>query len=73
VLLQSGESYQLCNSGTGRLILLGAGNSQPTQAAHTRAADSEPHTDETTGCRLNGNVPKSRFKRSRLEEKALFP
>jgi len=30
VLLQSGEPYQLCNTGTGRMLLLGAGNSGST-------------------------------------------
>jgi mannose-6-phosphate isomerase-like protein (cupin superfamily) len=43
VLLKSGESYQLCNTGTGRMLLLGAGNAgvngqprTPYSAARTR-------------------------------------
>ena len=44
VLLQSGESYQLCNSGTGRLILLGAGNSQADGKPRTRVPPIPSHT-----------------------------
>jgi len=44
VLLQSGESYQLCNTGTGRMLLLGAGNSQVDGKPRTRVPKIPSHT-----------------------------
>ena len=57
VLLQSGESYQLCNTGTGRMILLRRGQ-QPCrrQAAHPRAEDPQPHADQRTDRRIGRGV-----------------
>ena len=53
VLLKSGEAYQLCNTGNGRMLLLGAGNAGVgRQAAHARAEDSEPHSAIRARCRL---------------------
>jgi len=44
VLLQAGESYQLCNSGTGRMLLLGAGNTGVDGKARTRVPKIPSHT-----------------------------
>jgi hypothetical protein len=44
VLLKSGEPYQLCNSGTGRMLLLGAGNSQVDGKPRTRVPKIPSHT-----------------------------
>jgi len=44
VLLKSGESYQLCNSGTSRMLLLGAGNSQVDGKPRTRVPKIPSHT-----------------------------
>ena len=43
VLLKSGESYQLCNSGTSRMLLLGAGNSQVDGKPRTRVPKIPSH------------------------------
>ncbi len=43
VLLQSGESYQLCNTGTGRMLLLGAGNSGVDGKPRTRVPKIPSH------------------------------
>jgi len=47
VLLKSGEAYQLCNSGTGRMLLLGAGNSQVDGKPRTRVPKIPSHTPMT--------------------------
>ena len=47
VLLKSGEAYQLCNSGTGRMLLLGAGNSQVDGKPRTRVPKIPSHTQMT--------------------------
>jgi uncharacterized cupin superfamily protein len=47
VLLKSGEPYQLCNSGTGRMLLLGAGNSQVDGKPRTRVPKIPSHTPMT--------------------------
>jgi len=44
VLLRSGESYQLCNTGAGRMLLLGAGNSQVDGKPRTRVPKIPSHT-----------------------------
>jgi uncharacterized cupin superfamily protein len=44
VLLRSGDSYQLCNTGTGRMLLLGAGNSQVDGKPRTRVPNIPSHT-----------------------------
>ncbi len=44
VLLKSGESYQLCNTGSGRLLLLGAGNSQVDGKPRSRVPPIPSHT-----------------------------
>jgi hypothetical protein len=36
VLLKSGESYQRCNTGSGRMLLLGAGNAGVNGQPRTR-------------------------------------
>ena len=44
VLLRSGESYQLCNTGEGRMLLLGAGNSGVDGKPRTRVPKVPSHT-----------------------------
>jgi hypothetical protein len=43
VLLKSGESYQLCNTGTGRMLLLGAGNAGVNGQPRTRVPKIPSH------------------------------
>ncbi len=43
VLLQSGEPYQLCNTGDKRMLLLGAGNSQVDGKPRTRVPRVSSH------------------------------
>ena len=43
-LLKSGEPYQLCNTGKGRLILLGAGNAGVNGKPRTRVPKIPSHT-----------------------------
>ena len=43
VLLKSGEPYQLCNTGKGRLLLLGAGNSGVNDKPRTRVPKIPSH------------------------------
>jgi hypothetical protein len=42
-LLESGEPYQLCNSGKGRLLLLGAGNAGVDGKPRTRVPKIPSH------------------------------
>jgi mannose-6-phosphate isomerase-like protein (cupin superfamily) len=44
VLLKSGESYQLCNTGKGRMLLLGAGNTGVNGNPRTRVPKIPSHT-----------------------------
>ena len=44
VLLKSGDSYQLCNPGPGRMLLLGAGNSHVDGKPRTRVPKIPSHT-----------------------------
>jgi mannose-6-phosphate isomerase-like protein (cupin superfamily) len=44
VLLKSGESYQLCNTGSERLLLLGAGNAGVNGEPRTRVPKIPSHT-----------------------------
>ncbi|MET0503502.1 MAG: cupin domain-containing protein, partial [Candidatus Binatia bacterium] len=44
VMLESGESYQLCNTGTGRLLLLGAGNAGVNGVPRSRVPEVASHT-----------------------------
>ncbi len=43
ILLTSGQPYQLCNSGEGRLLLLGAGNSGVDGNPRTRVPKKASH------------------------------
>jgi mannose-6-phosphate isomerase-like protein (cupin superfamily) len=43
VLLKSGESYQLCNTGAGRMLLLGAGNAGVNGQPRTRVPKIPSH------------------------------
>ena len=43
VLLKSGESYQLCNTGNGRMLLLGAGNAGVGDKPRTRVPKIPSH------------------------------
>jgi mannose-6-phosphate isomerase-like protein (cupin superfamily) len=43
VLLQSGEPYQLCNTGSGRMLLLGAGNAGVNGQPRTRVPRVSSH------------------------------
>ena len=47
VLLQSGEAYQLCNTGTGRMLLLGAGNAGVDGKPSTRVPKIPSHIPVT--------------------------
>ena len=44
VMLQSKQPYQLCNTGKGRLLLLGAGNAGVNGVPRSRVADVASHT-----------------------------
>lgn len=44
VMLESGEPYQLCNTGNGRLILLGAGNAGVNGVPRSRVPAVASHT-----------------------------
>src|SRR3989337_3117215 len=44
VLLKSGEPYQLCNTGKGRMLLLGAGNAGVNGVLRSRVPDVASHT-----------------------------
>ncbi len=44
ILLESGRPYQLCNTGEGRLLLFGAGNSQVDGKPRTRVPKRPSHT-----------------------------
>lgn len=44
VMLESGQPYQLCNTGNGRLILLGAGNSGVNGVPRSRVPAVASHT-----------------------------
>jgi mannose-6-phosphate isomerase-like protein (cupin superfamily) len=44
VMLESGQPYQLCNTGKGRLILLGAGNSGVNGVPRSRVPAVPSHT-----------------------------
>jgi mannose-6-phosphate isomerase-like protein (cupin superfamily) len=44
VMLESGEPYQLCNTGTGRLLLLGAGNAGVNGVPRSRVPAVASHT-----------------------------
>jgi mannose-6-phosphate isomerase-like protein (cupin superfamily) len=44
VLLKSGEAYQLCNTGRGRMLLLGAGNAGVDGKPRTRVPKIPSHT-----------------------------
>jgi mannose-6-phosphate isomerase-like protein (cupin superfamily) len=44
VMLESGQAYQLCNTGKGRLLLLGAGNSGVNGVPRSRVPDVASHT-----------------------------
>lgn len=44
VMLESGQSYQLCNTGTGRLLLLGAGNAGVNGVPRSRVPGVASHT-----------------------------
>ena len=50
VLLKSGEPYQLCNTGNGRMLLLGAGNA---------GVDGKPRTLRVIGPRRRSGWPRS--------------
>jgi mannose-6-phosphate isomerase-like protein (cupin superfamily) len=43
VMLESGQSYQLCNTGKGRLILLGAGNAGVNGVPRSRVPEVASH------------------------------
>jgi mannose-6-phosphate isomerase-like protein (cupin superfamily) len=47
VLLQSGEPYQLCNTGNGRMLLLGAGNTGVDGKPRTRVPRISSHVPVT--------------------------
>lgn len=44
ILLESGEPYQLCNTGKGRLVLFGAGNAGVDGKSRTRVPKRPSHT-----------------------------
>ena len=44
VLFKSGESYQLCNTGSGRMLLLGAGNAGVNGQPRARVPKIPSHT-----------------------------
>ena len=44
VMLESGEPYQLCNTGTGRLLLLGAGNAGVNGVPRSRVPEVASRT-----------------------------
>ena len=44
ILLESGKPYQLCNTGKGRMLLLGAGNSGVDGKLRTRVPRRPSHT-----------------------------
>jgi mannose-6-phosphate isomerase-like protein (cupin superfamily) len=44
VMLESKQSYQLCNTGKGRLLLLGAGNAGVNGVPRSRVPDVASHT-----------------------------
>ena len=44
VMLESKQSYQLCNTGKGRLLLLGAGNAGVNGVPRSRVPDVSSHT-----------------------------
>jgi mannose-6-phosphate isomerase-like protein (cupin superfamily) len=44
VMLESKQSYQLCNTGKGRLILLGAGNAGVNGVPRSRVPEVASHT-----------------------------
>jgi hypothetical protein len=44
VMLESKQPYQLCNTGKGRLLLLGAGNAGVNGVARSRVPDVASHT-----------------------------
>ena len=53
ILLESGNPYQLCNTGEGRLILSRRGQlAGRRQAAHPGAEAAKPHSGEGTDHRL---------------------
>jgi hypothetical protein len=43
-MLESKQSYQLCNTGKGRLILLGAGNAGVNGVPRSRVPEVASHT-----------------------------
>jgi mannose-6-phosphate isomerase-like protein (cupin superfamily) len=47
VLLKSGEPYQLCNTGNGRMLLLGAGNAGVNGQPRTRVPKIPSHVPVT--------------------------
>src|SRR6266576_3476245 len=47
MLLKSGEAYQLCNTGNGRMLLLGAGNSGVDGKPRTRVPKIPSHIPVT--------------------------
>jgi mannose-6-phosphate isomerase-like protein (cupin superfamily) len=44
VMLESGQAYQLCNTGKGRLLLLGAGNAGVNGVPRSRVPNVASHT-----------------------------
>jgi len=44
VMLESGQAYQLCNTGKGRLLLLGAGNAGVNGVPRSRVPSVASHT-----------------------------